>query len=331
MTDAILNDWKHKRYKPVYWLDGDEDFYIDEIVDYAEHKILSEEEAQFNLTVFYGRDASWIDIINSCRRYPVFADKQVILIKEAQHMREIEKLEGYIEKPLLSTILVVAYKDKKVDGRSRFAKVIKEKTNLFTAKKMRDGQLPEWTSELIQSKGYGISQKALLLIVDHVGNDLNRISNEVDKLLVNLHDRKSITEDDVEKYIGISKEYNVFELQDAFGKRDLPKAIRIIQYFESNPKAAPLQLVLPALYNFFSKLFMLQGVPQGDDKSMASAIGVSPFFVKDYTEAVRRYQYEGIERALLLLHQYNLRAVGINDAGSSDASLLKEMAVKMIV
>ncbi len=330
MVEKIIQEWKSNRFKPVYWLEGEEEYFINLIVDFAEHNILSEAEAGFNLTVFYGRDANWPDVINACRRYPVFAERQVVLIKEAQHMREIEKLEGYLEKPLGSTILVVAYKDKKLDGRSKFAKLVKEKTELFTAKKMYDSNLPDWTLELIKSKGYTVTQKALLLIVDHIGNDLNRINNEIDKLLVNLPDRKEITENEVEKYIGISKDYNVFELQDAFGKKDLPKAIRIIQYFESNPKAGPMQLILPSLYNFFSKSFMTFAA-QGDDKAVAAAIGVNPYFIKDYLEAVKKYQYEGIERALLLLHEYNLKSIGINDIGSSDASLLKEMAVKMIL
>ena len=331
MADKIVQDWKNKRFKPVYWLEGEEEYFINSLVDFAEHHILSESEAGFNLTVFYGRDASWADVINACRRYPVFAERQVVLIKEAQQMRDLEKLDAYIEKPLSSTILVIAYKDKKLDGRSKFARLVKEKTELFSAKKMYDSQLPEWTQDLIKQKGYTITQKALLLIVDHIGNDLSRINNEIDKLIVNLQARTDITEDEVERYIGISKEYNVFELQDAFGKKDLAKAIRIIQYFESNPKAGPMQLILPALYNFFSKSFMTFGGAQGDEKSVAAAIGVNAYFVKDYLEAVKRYQYEGIERALLLLHEYNLKSIGINDAGSSDGSLLKEMAVKMMV
>ncbi|MBE7173135.1 MAG: DNA polymerase III subunit delta [Williamsia sp.] len=331
MTEKILSDWKNNRYRPVYWLEGEEDFYINQVVDYAEHHLLSEADKGFNLTVFYGRDASWPEVLNACRRYPVFADRQVVLLKEAQHMREIEKLESYIDKPLSSTVLVVAYKEKKVDGRSKFAKLLKEKAELVTTKRLWDSQLPEWTSELIRAKGYTIAQKALLLIVDHIGNDLNRISNEIDKLLVNLQERKNIAEDDVERYIGISKEYNVFELQDAFGKRDLPKAIKIIQYFESNPKAAPMQLVLPSLYSFFSKLFVLIGTAQSDEKAAAAAIGVSPFFIKDYLEAVKKWGFEGVEKALLLLHEYNLRSIGINDVGSTDASLMKELAVKMIL
>src|SRR6185312_10341228 len=179
------------------------EFYIDQLVNYAEHHILSESEAGFNLTVFYGKDADWTAVVNACRRYPMFAERQVVLLKEAQQMRDIDKLEPYIEKPLASTVFVVAYKEKKVDGRSRLAKLLKEKAELFTTKKMYDSQLPEWTAGLVRSKGYEIAQKALALLVDHIGNDLSRINNEVEKLLVNLADRKNITEDDIERFVGI--------------------------------------------------------------------------------------------------------------------------------
>ena len=329
-AEKILNDWKNKVYKPVYWFEGEEDYYIDKLVDHAEKNILSDAEAGFNLTVFYGRDANWPDVVNACSRYPMFAERQVVLLKEAQHMKDIDKLENYISNPLKSTVFIVSYKEKKIDGRSKLAKLLKEKGEVVSTKKMYDNQLPEWTSELVRSKGYSISQKGLMLLVDHIGNDLNRIDNEIEKLLVNLGDRKTITEDHIERYVGISKEYNVFELQDAFGKKDLAKAIRIIQYFESNPKAAPIQLVLPSLYNFFSKVFMAFSVLGNDDKGIAMSIGVSPFFVKDYLAAVNKFGFEGVERAILLLHEYNLKSVGVNDSGTADASLLKELAVKVI-
>jgi len=329
-VESILGDWKKAKFKPVYWLEGEEEYYIDELVKYAEHHILTEAEAGFNLTVYYGRDADWTAVINSCRRYPMFAERQVVLLKEAQQMRDIDKLEAYIEKPLASTVFVVAYKEKKIDGRSKLAKMVKEKAELLTTKKMYDSQLPEWTSGLIRSKGFEVTQKALLLLVDHIGNDLNRINNEVEKLLVNLAGRNQITEDDIERYVGISKEYNVFELQDAFAKKDRAKAIRIIQYFESNPKAAPIQLVLPSIYNFFSKAYMIFGQSSRDERTVATAIGVNPFFAKDYLAAVRNYGYEGIEAGLLLLHTYNLKSLGIGSAGTEDGSLLKELVVKVM-
>ena len=168
-----------------------------------------------------------------------------------------------------------------------------------------------------------------MLLVEHIGNDMSRINNEIDKLLVNLAGRKSITEEDIEQYVGVSKEYNVFELQEALQRKDAVKAMRIIQYFGSNPKAAPIQMVMPALYNFFSKVYMLFGVKTKDEKTAAAAIGVNPYFIKDYMVAAKNYGYAGIEQALLLLHQYNLRSVGVNDVGTGDASLMKEMVAKI--
>jgi DNA polymerase-3 subunit delta len=329
-AEKIIGEWKKKQFKAVYWLEGEENFYIDKVVDYAEHNILTESEAGFNLMVFYGKDADWTQVINACRRYPMFSERQVVLLKEAQQMRDIDRLESYIENPLTSTVFVVSYKEKKVDGRSRLAKLLKTKGELLSTKKMYDSQLPEFTSELVHSKGYTISQKGVLLLVDHIGNDLNRIDNEIDKILVNLGSRKNITEDDIEKYVGISKEYNPFELQAAMASKDLSKAMRIIQYFEANPKAAPIQLVLPTLYNLFSKTYMIFGQNSKDEKTIAVNIGVNPFFVKDYVLTARNYGYTGVESALLLLHHYNLRSVGVNDTGTADASLMKEMVAKMV-
>jgi len=329
-ADKIIADWKKGNFKPIYWLEGDEPFFIDQVVHYAEHKILPESEASFNLSIFYGKDADWSSVVNACMRYPMFAEKQVVILKEAQQMRDIEKLESYIDNPLASTIFVVSFKEKKVDGRSKLAKTLKSKGEMLTTKKMYDSQLPEWVNQMVASHKLTIAPKALHLLVDHIGNDLSRLQNEVEKLAVNLAGRKNITEDDIEKYIGVSKDFNVFELQDALGKRDLAKTIRIIHYFEANPKAAPIQMILPALYNYFSKVFMLYSLPNITEQSAAAALGVNPFFVKEYIATARRYDYEGIEKVLLLLHQYNLRSIGVHDAGTSDAGLLKELAVKMI-
>jgi DNA polymerase-3 subunit delta len=328
-VEKILNEWKKKAFKPIYWLEGEEEYYINKLVDYAEHEILPESETGFNLTVFYGKDAEWAAVINACRRYPMLAERQVVLIKEAQQMRDIEKLEPYIQNPLSSTVLVVSYKEKKVDGRSKLAKLLKEKGEVLTTKKMYDNQLPEWTLELVRSKGYTISQKGMIVLIDHIGNDLSRIDNEIEKILVNLGSRKNINEDDIEKYVGISKEYNVFELQDALAKKDIAKALRIVQYFESNPKAAPIQMVLPALYGFFSKIYMIFGQSGNDEKAVAAAIGVNPFFIRDYMQAARNYGYSGVENALLLLQQYNLKSLGVHSVATEDASLMKELIIKM--
>ncbi|TMI92836.1 MAG: DNA polymerase III subunit delta [Bacteroidetes bacterium] len=331
LANTIISDWKKLQYKPIYWLEGEEEYFIDQVMDFAETQILNESETGFNLTVFYGKDAEWPNIINACRRYPMFAERQVVLLKEAQQMRDIEKLEAYIENPLHSTIFVVSYKEKKVDGRTRLAKLLKEKGVVLTTKKLYDNQLPEWTEELVESKLHTISNKALMLLVDHIGNDLSRIENEVDKILINLSNRKNITEDDVEKYVGVSKDFNVFELQAALATKNLPKAIQIIQYFEANPKAAPIQFILPSLYSFFSKVFMIHGLNTRDEKTVAASLGINSFFIKDYLKAANIYSYPDVEKLILLLSEYNLKSIGINNSGTPDASLLKEMVVKMML
>jgi DNA polymerase-3 subunit delta len=330
LANSIISDWKKQIYKPIYWLEGEEDYFIDKVMNFAENNILNESEAGFNLTVFYGKDAEWPSVINACRRYPMFSEKQVVLLKEAQQMRDIEKLEAYIENPLGSTIFVVSYKEKKVDGRTRLAKLLKEKGVVLTTKKLYDSQLPEWTEELVQTKGHSISQKALMLLVDHIGNDLSRIENEIEKILINLSGQKTISEEEVEKYVGVSKEFNVFELQAAMATKNLSRAIQIIQYFEANPKAAPIQLVLPSLYSFFSKVFMIYGLNSRDEKTIAASLGVNPFFVKDYLKASQLYSYPDVEKLILLLSDYNLKSIGVRNSGTPDASLLKEMVVKMI-
>ena len=329
-AEKILSDWKKKLFKPVYWLEGEEDYYIDKVVNYAEHNILSENEASFNLSVFYGKDASWSDVVNACMRYPMFAEKQVVLLKEAQQMKDIDKLENYIEHPLASTIFVVSYKEKTLDKRTKLYKIIKKDGEVFTSEKIKEYKLADWVTDYVQSQDFSMSQKGVLLLVDHLGNDLNRIVNELEKITVNLGQRKTITEDDIEKYVGVSKEYNAFELQAAMSKKDLAKAIKIIQYFEGNPKAAPIQLVLPALYGFFSKLYIIFGMADKSEAAVKPFFYNNPYAAKEALATAKMYGYDGVERALLLLHEYNLKSVGVNDSGTSDGSLLKEMVVKMM-
>ena len=329
-VDTILSDWKKNQFKPVYWLEGEEGFYVDLLIHYAEHNILTEQEASFNLTVFYGKDAAWNEIMNACRKYPMFADKQIVILKEAQQMRDIEKLEPYIEQPLSSTIFVVGHKEKKLDGRSKLGKLLGKQAVHLVTKKIPEYQLAEWTSQLIHKKGYVISPTALAILTDHIGNDLSRISNEVDKLIVNLGSRKDIKEEDIENFIGVSREFNVFELQAALAKKEIHKAIRIIEYFEHNPKAAPIQMILPALYAFFSKTYMMFSYSMHDERVLASALGVQTFQLRESLIAAKNYSLEGIESILLLLHHYNLRSIGINNGGATEAALLKELVVKMV-
>jgi DNA polymerase-3 subunit delta len=327
-VEKIIGEWKKKKFKTVYWFEGEEPFFIDELVNYAEHHLLTEEEASFNLTVLYGRETSYTDVINACRRYPMFSEKQVIILKEAQLMKDIDKIAPYINKPLESTILVVAYRDKKLDGRTEMAKLVKSKAELVNFKKVADWEVNNWVTAYLNTKGFTITEKARTLLVDHTGNDLGVLSGEISKLVINLGKRKEINEDDVELYVGVSKEFNSFELQNAIANQDLYRALRIINYFESNPKAGPIQMVLPVLYSFFSKCYMLFGVNVSSESEAARAIGA--FNVKDHMSAVKKYGAEGIAAILLLLHHYNLKSVGIGDSGSGGAELMKEMVVKMI-
>jgi len=192
-AEQIIRDWKRKIFKPVYWLEGEEPYFINEVMDFVEHQLLPEEEKSFNLSVFYGKDADWASVVNACRRYPMFAERQVVLLKEAQQMRDITKLEQYIQHPLDSTVFVVSYKDKKVDGRSKLAKLLKDKGELLSTKKMYDNQLPEWVSGFLQIKGLTINHKALNLLIDHIGNDLSRIKSEIEKIQINLGGEKNDT------------------------------------------------------------------------------------------------------------------------------------------
>ncbi|MEJ7822706.1 MAG: DNA polymerase III subunit delta [Chitinophagaceae bacterium] len=329
-AEKILSSWKKNSFKPFYWLEGEEEFYIDRVMDYAEHNILSESDAAFNLSVFYGKDANWAEVVNACSRYPMFSTRQVVLLKEAQQMKEIDKLENYITNPLASTILVVSYKGKTIDGRSKLAKLLKQHGEILSSKKLYDNQLPGWTNDFVQSNGYTITPRALSLLVDHIGNDLNRIANEFEKVSMNLDERKNINEDDIEKYVGISKEYNVFELQEALSNKNLAKAITIIQYFEGNPKAAPIQMLLPALYNHFSKVLTVFQMSDKTEKALKPMFYNNPYAARQALETVLNYSYTGVEQTLILLHEYNLKSVGVNSSGINDASLMKELAVKII-
>ena len=330
-AEQILNEWSRKTYKPVYWLEGEEPYYIDKLTQFAEHHILPADQSSFNLSVFYGRDAKVDEVINACKRYPMFHEIQVVVLKEAQQMRDLDKLETYISNPLGSTIFVVAHKEKKVDGRSKLSKILKNKAEVLSTKKLYDNELPEWVSSMIKTKSLDIQSKALHMLVGHIGNDLQRIENEVDKLSINLQGRKQITEDDIENFIGISKEFNIFELQAAIVNRDLPVALNIINYFSSNPKAAPIQLVLPTLFSFFSKLYIASSIGSRDDYSLSAALGVKGFFVKQYIQAMQRYNYTDIEKVLILLQHYNLMSIGIGRVNLDDASMLKEMVAKIVM
>ena len=276
-VEKIIQEWKAKKFRPIYWLEGEEPYHIDLLMQYAENNLLSPAEAEFNLTVFYGKDAEISNIIKACRRYPMFAERQVVILREAQMMRDVEGLMPYIENPQPSTVFVVGYKDKKLDGRKQMAKLVAKTGELFSTKKLYDNQLPAWVEQMVQEQGLTINPRAQQLLVDHIGNDLGRLFNETVKLAVNLGKRKNITEDDIAEFIGVSKEFNVFELQKALAAKNHKKTLEIISFFAIQEKDYPFPMVVGSLYNFFSKLVVYHYVKQLSEPEIASELKIPPF------------------------------------------------------
>lgn len=328
--EALMKDLKAGRLAPVYLLEGEEDFFIDKAADFLEKELLTETEKEFNLTVFYGKDADWAAVLNACRRYPMFSERQVVMLKEAQEMKTLEELIAYLDNPLANTVLVITYKHGKLDGRTALKKHIEKTGVVLTTTRLYDNRIPDWITSYAASSGHDITQKACMLLADHIGSDLARLSGEIDKLLLNLPAGKKIDEDDIEKYVGISKDFNIFEFQKALGVKDRARVVRILNYFAANPKAGPPEMALPVLYAFFSKVHMVVQTSAQSERDLISLLKIKPFFLKDYLSCARAYKLQGVERALLLLHEYNLRVVGIGDGGTPRQALLQEMAYRMM-
>ncbi|MCG9900077.1 MAG: DNA polymerase III subunit delta [Hydrotalea sp.] len=326
----VIDDWKKGKFKPFYWVEGEEPFFIDQVINYAEQNLLSPEEAGFNLHILYGKDTLPAQLVNICKQYPMFGERQVVVLKEAQHLKEVDALASYFENPQPTTLLVIGHKEKKLDKRSKVSKLIAKNGELVTTKKVYENQLPMLVSKMAEEAGFTFEQKALHLLIDHVGNDLGRLHNEIEKLRVNIKGRSQITTSDIETFIGISKDFNAFELQDALATKDLAKCIRIIQYFDANPKAGPIQLILPTLFNYFSKIYKLHGIGNVSDSVLRPLFFNNPVAMQQAKEAYKNYSFQELEKVFLLLEQYNLRSVGVNDQGTSDADLLKEVVCKII-
>jgi len=330
-VEKIIQSWQKGSFKPIYWFDGEEDFYIDQLIEFAEKKLVPESEAAFNLTIFYGKDADWAAVTNACRRYPMFAERQVVLLKEAQHMRDLDKLEPYIENPLPSTVFVVSFKGKKYDRRTKFFKLLQSHAEVFESSRIFDNRLGGWIKNYIASQGLSISDKSVTLLEEHIGNNLGRIANEIEKLTINMDGRKNITEEDIEKFIGISKEYNAFELSGAIARKDLSKALKIVQYFEHNPKAGPIQQVLPAIYSQLARVYTAFEIAEKAPMKLKAHFNNNPDAFDSGSMYIKNYGPAGVNKCLLLLHEYNLKSIGIHSYGTEGSSLMKELMVKMIL
>ena len=337
-ASEIIKDLKAKKFKPLYLLHGEESYYIDQVIEYMENHVLSEMERGFNQTILYGKDTEISTILNAAKRYPMMSDVQLVVVKEAQDLKwkdiegsskEAAFVQGYFDNPMPTTILVLAYKHGNFDKRKKIYKSIAKSGVIFQSELVRDYKLAQWIEELVKEKGYKIAAPASALMAEYLGADLSKIANEVEKLLLNIGKETTIDTTLIQRNIGISKEYNVFELQKAIVMRDVYKCNQIANYFGDNPKANPMVLVMASLNAYFTKVLKYHYLPNKHDA--AKELGVSPFFVKDYEAAARSYQIEKTMQVISLLREYDLKSKGVDSTGNvTDGELLKELLFKII-
>lgn len=331
----ILTDLKNKAYKPVYYLFGEEAYFIDLIADYIQDHVLTEDEKAFNLSVLYGKDVDIATIIDTAKRYPMMSDYQVVIIKEAQDLRisgdqNTNSFIHYIEHPQPSTLLVFCHKHGKPDKRLSYYKALLKHAVLFESAKLYDNKIPDWITTYVKDNGYQLSPKAAVLLAESLGTDLSRVVNETGKLFINLPKGTTITEDYIEQNIGISKEYNVFELQNALGIKDVLKANKIINHLSANQKENPLLVTVALLFSFFNKLMIYHSLSDKSSTNVARALGVNPFFIADYSKAAANYKPDKLIRIISYLREYDLRSKGVDNVSTSETDLLKELVFKIL-
>lgn len=328
--ENVLSDLRAKKYSPVYFLMGDESYFIDKISDYITQNILDESEKDFNQSVLYGKESTIEGILSKAKQFPLMGDKVVVVVKEAQSLRKIEDLQAYIENPQQSTILVICYKNKLLDKRKSFAKTVAKKAVLFESKKLYENQIPEWISNFVKSKNYQIQHKAAYLLAEYLGNDLNKITNELDKLMIIVPEKAEISSEIIEQNIGISKDFNNFELTNALGKKDILKSNRIANYFANNPKSNPLVVTLGVLFSFFQKTLVYHVLTDKSQRNVVAELKINPYFVKDYQLAAKHYGKRKCMTIISLIREYDMKCKGVGNASNSDGELLKELLYKIL-
>ncbi|OFX63740.1 MAG: DNA polymerase III subunit delta [Bacteroidetes bacterium GWB2_41_8] len=328
--EEIIGNLKKKIYHPIYFLMGDETYFIDKISDYISDNVLTDAEKGFNQTILYGKDTEAHNIIANARRFPMMSNHQVIVVREAQNIKKIEDLESYAKNPLNSTILVINYKYKTIDKRKTFAKLIDQKGVLFEAKKIYDNQLPAWIINYLKIQNYTIAPQAAAMISEYLGADLSKVTNELDKLIISVPAGTQITPDHVEKNIGISKEFNVYELQNALGERNLLKANQIINYFGANPSANPIPVTISGLFSYFSKILNYHFLEDKSQNNVASVLQVHPFFVKTYISAAKNYNIKKLVEIISILREFDMKSKGWGNVSASPADLQREMIYRIL-
>lgn len=341
--DELMKDLTEKKFAPLYFLHGEEPFYIDQIVQYIEQHALAPHEKGFNQTIFYGKDVSLQQVLETARRFPMMAKRQVVIVKEAQGLEELNRTEkedkkskekalhpliAYALKPVPSTVLVFAYKYKKLDQRTELAKKLNELAVCLLSEKVKDYQLSDWIGKYCQKKGYAIKSEACQLIAEHIGNDLSRISNEIEKMLLNYPAGTSISEEMVFKHIGISKEFNIFELQKALVQRNAHKVFQIVAYLEANPKDNPLIPMIASLFGYFTKILLTHQHLNGGENEVAKVLQLPPFVAKEYIAAAKVFSPARVIRILGYIHQADLRSKGIE--GTADHAILKDLSAQIL-
>ncbi len=335
-VDSILSDLKNNKYSPVYFLQGDEPFFIDQVSDYIEKNALDEAAKGFNQMVMYGKDVSINDVISNARRFPMMSERQVVIVKEAQNIKDINKEEGskrlleYIENPLPSTILVMCHKYKKIDQRKKLGKEIAKRSVFLNTKRMYDNQLPDWIKKYVYSIGYKINDEAVHLINNFIGNNLERISNELKKILINFKDENEIASEHVYRYIGVSKEYNVFELTKALANKNAVKANSIINYFAANPKDNSVIGVIAVLYLFFSRLMHVYYMDNKSEGNIASAFKIPFTAGRDFKIALNHYDLRKLESVISDLRNADMQAKGISASSLDEGQILKELIFRIL-
>lgn len=328
--DQIVADINKRSFAPIYLLHGEEPYFIDVIEDLIEANLLNPEEKEFNQSILYGSETDIGSLQDQAMRYPMFSEYQLIIVREAQKLKQIEQLEAYAERPAKSTILVLCHKYKKLDGRTKFSKNIDKNGVVFESKKLYDNQVSPWITNYIKSRAYQIEEKASLLLAEYIGADLSRITQEFTKLTINIPPNSMITTEIIERNVGISKEFNVFELSRALGERDVLKANKISFYLGKNPKENPLVKIVPMLFNYFTRILLYKNFQGHPSANLASIIGVPPIFLKEYAAASAKYPLEKLFQVISILREYDLKNKGVGNETADDNELLKEMIYKIL-
>ena len=332
--DSLLKNIKNKNVLPIYFFHGEEPYFIDVAVKALENDFLEEDEKAFNQTVVYGKDTTYQEILSLARQFPMMGDKQVIIVKEAQDLKlndpENKALEAYIENPVPSTVLVFAYKHKKLDSRKKVAKSLTKAGALFLSEPIKENHLTKWIADECKNLNLKTAPNISHLLAEYLGNDLSRITNELSKLRMILNADEILDESVVEKHIGISKEFNVFEFQKALKTKNEAQAFKIAHYMGKNPKNHPFVMTVANLYKFFSDLVMFQAMAGESPQNIASQIGINPYFISDFADTSRRYPLKHATRVISILREMDMKSKGLGSVNQSDAELLKELVYKII-